>query len=195
MYIMTGRTHDLAAFTALSYVLVTYDMPQMSVATAIVAFTANMIGALAPDIDQPTADLYRRVRGGTLISKLVSPLFGGHRFISHSILGVFIFGYLARFVLTLTGSVLIVDADIVWWAFMIGYISHLCIDMLTKEGVPWLFPIPFRFGIPPLRAFRVKTGEMVEKSLIFPGLAIATIYLYYSHTENVLEFLRKNIIR
>lgn len=52
---MTGRTHDLAAFTALTIAIATTPIPHMSLATAIVAFSANMIGGLAPDIDQPTA--------------------------------------------------------------------------------------------------------------------------------------------
>jgi len=192
---MTGRTHDMAAFTALSYVLVTQNMPQMTVATAIVAFTANIVGGLAPDIDQPTADLYRRIRGGSLVSRLISPLFGGHRFISHSFVGIFLFGYGMRFILNLSSKYLIVDANVVWWAFMIGYVSHLLIDMLTRDGVPWLFPIPFRFGFPPLRALRIKTGEMVEKSIIFPGLVAGTIYLYYTNSAKIVDFLKNNIIR
>ncbi|HLD01890.1 MAG TPA: hypothetical protein VJC10_03345, partial [Patescibacteria group bacterium] len=71
---MTGRTHDLAAFTALTYVVVTHPLQEISLATALVAFTANMVGGLAPDLDQPTANLYRRVRAGNLVSKLISPL-------------------------------------------------------------------------------------------------------------------------
>ena len=54
---MTGRTHDLAAFTAMSYVLVTTPLEQMTLATAIVAFSVNMIGGLAPDLDQSSAPL------------------------------------------------------------------------------------------------------------------------------------------
>ncbi len=55
---MTGRTHDLAAFTALTLVIAQGNTPQMSLATAIVAFSANMLGGLAPDIDQPTAKFW-----------------------------------------------------------------------------------------------------------------------------------------
>lgn len=73
---MTGRTHDLAAFTALNYVIATQPLMAMSLATAIVAFSANMVGGLAPDLDQPTAKLWHDFRGGSILGKILHPLFG-----------------------------------------------------------------------------------------------------------------------
>src|SRR5438105_11808822 len=125
---MTGRTHDLAAFTALNMVMIAQPPPQMSLATALVAFSGMMIGGLTPDIDQPTADLWRRLPAGTILGKLFSPLLGGHRFISHSICGIILFGALSSFLLHKMSSVLLVDMDIVWSSFMVGYISHLIMD-------------------------------------------------------------------
>ena len=187
---MTGRTHDLAAFTALTYVVVTHPLQEISLATALVAFTANMVGGLAPDLDQPTANLYRRVRAGNLVSKLISPLFGGHRFISHSVIGVFLFGFVLQILLNAIGTVLLVDMEVVWWAFMIGFISHLIFDTFTREGVPWLFPIPIRFGIPPFKFLRMKTGGIVEKSFVFPGLFLLNVYLFYSNYSKILDFIK-----
>ncbi len=190
---MTGRTHDLAAFTALSFILVTHPLPHLTIATVIVAFSANMIGGLTPDIDQPTADLWHKLPAGSFFGKLLSPLLGGHRFISHSIFGIVLFGLGAKYLLSLASSVLLVDMQVVWGAFMIGYISHLVMDTLTKEGVPWLFPIPIRFGIPPIRFLRIKTGGIIEKSIIFPGLIVFTVYLYYTHSHILLDFIRHHI--
>lgn len=190
---MTGRTHDLAAFTALNYIIATHALPEMTLVTAFVAFSANMIGGLAPDLDQSTSSLYKRVRAGSLFGRLVSPLFGGHRFISHSILGVFLFGFILDFLLRMLGQVLLVDMNIVWWAFMIGFVSHLIMDTFTREGVPWLFPIPWHIGIPPIRSFRVKTGGIVEKSLIFPGLIVINGIIVYTHYDTYLDFLRYSI--
>lgn len=188
---MTGRTHDLAAFTALSYTVATVPMPQdLTLATVIVAISANFIGGLAPDIDQSTAELWGRIRGGSVLGKLLSPLFGGHRFISHSIIGIFLFGFFAKWVLQLTSPVLIVNNDIVWWSFMIGFVSHLLMDTITRDGVPWLFPIPIRFGFPPFRFLRIKTGGLVEKSFIFPGLIILNIWVYYHYYGRFLDLLR-----
>ncbi|MBI5044697.1 MAG: metal-dependent hydrolase [Candidatus Levybacteria bacterium] len=187
---MTGRTHDLAAFTALSYVMVTTPFKEITLATAIVAFTANMVGGLAPDLDQSTASLWHRVRGGSMLGKIIAPLLGGHRFLSHSLVGIFIAGILARMFLQVASSVLYVDIDIVWWAFMIGFISHLFMDLFTHDGIPLLFPIPLKLGIPPLSFLRIKTGGLVEKSFVFPVLLFITICLYYFNYHDVLHILR-----
>lgn len=187
---MTGRTHDLAAFTALNYIIATHALPEMTLATAFVAFSANMIGGLAPDLDQSTSSLYKRVRAGSVFGRLISPLFGGHRFISHSILGIFLFGFLLDFILGIIGQVLLVDMNIVWWAFMIGFVSHLIMDTFTRDGVPWFFPIPWHIGIPPIRSLRIKTGGLFEKSLIFPGLIVLNGLIIYTHYDKYLDFLR-----
>lgn len=191
---MTGRTHDLAAFTALSYTIATQPIPQdLTLATVIVSISANFIGGLAPDIDQSTAELWGRIRGGSVLGKLLAPLFGGHRFISHSIIGIFLFGVFAKWVLHMTSSVLIVNADVVWWAFMIGFLSHLIMDTITRDGVPWLFPIPIRFGFPPFRFLRMKTGGLLEKSFVFPTLIIANIWISYHYYGKFLDILRHYI--
>ncbi len=187
---MTGRTHDLAAFTALSYIVATQSMPKISLATALVALSANFIGGLAPDIDQPTADLWNRIPAGSIIGRILCPILGGHRFISHSLLGIAFFGVILHYALHLAHTVLLVDMNIVWWAFMIGFVSHLLMDTITREGVPWLFPIPIHIGIPPFKFMRMKTGGMIEKSIIFPGLILANSYIYYHNYGHVLTFLR-----
>ncbi len=190
---MTGRTHDLAAFTALNLVIISQPLPEMSLATAIVAFGANMIGGLAPDIDQPTADLWRRLPAGTIFGKLLSPILGGHRFISHSIVGIFLFGIGLRFLLDKISPVLLVNMDLVWWSFMVGFISHLIMDTFTKEGVPWVFPIAWHIGIPPLKFFRITTGGMLEKSVVFPGLLLLDGYLIYTNYAKYLDFIKHYI--
>ena len=192
---MTGRTHDLAAFTAMTYVVMTQPLQDMSLATVLVAFSANMIGGLAPDIDQPTAALWRRMRGGSIIGRIIKPLLGGHRYISHSIIGLFLFGTVLKYGLDLASSVVLIDMEVVWWAFMIGMVSHLISDSFTEEGVPWLFPIPFKFGIPPFRFMRIKTNGVVEKSFVFPMLLIANVYMFWMNYGKVLEFLKHYLIK
>lgn len=53
---MTGRTHDLAAFTSIVAAVSFYQMPPMSLATVLVSLGAAMIGGVMPDLDQPTAN-------------------------------------------------------------------------------------------------------------------------------------------
>jgi inner membrane protein len=190
---MTGRTHDLAAFTALNYVVATQPLQVVTLPTVLVAIGANMLGGLAPDIDQTTSSFWRHVRGGRIISRLISPLLGGHRFISHSLLGIFIFGFLTEKILQLMSTFLIVDINLVWWAFMIGFVSHLVMDSLSREGVPWLFPIPIKFGVPPISALRMKTGGILEKAFVFPGLILINGYIFYAYYPKILEFLRQYI--
>lgn len=190
---MTGRTHDLAAFTAISYTVVTQNIEPMTLATLVASLGANFIGALVPDMDQPTADLWRRVPAGTVFGKLLYPIMGGHRFISHSLLGIFLFGFGTNFLFQKLGTIVLVDMSIVWIAFMIGFISHLIMDTFTKDGVPWLFPIPIRFGIPPFKFLRFKTGGFVEKSLVFPGLMILNIYLFYTNYDKFIHIFKSLI--
>ena len=190
---MTGRTHDLVAFTALSAVVATQPIGSMTLATAFVAFTANMLGALAPDIDQSTGALWKKVRFGAILGKLLYPIFGGHRHISHSILGLVFFGVVSKLFLILISNVLIVDIEIVWWAFMLGVVSHLVSDTFTHSGVPWLFPIPVKLGIPPIKALRFHTGSFVEKGIVFPGLILTNMWIFYAYHKDIIEFLRTNI--
>jgi inner membrane protein len=191
---MTGRTHDLAAFTALSFIIVTYPMPTMTLSTGLVALGANLIGGIAPDIDQPTAPFWRNLPIGGIFGKFFDKFLGGHRFLSHSILGAFIFGFAWHYLLqVLHPSFPHMNINIIWWAFMIGFISHLIMDTFTREGVPWLLPIPVKIGIPPLKAFRIKTGGLVENFIIFPGLIIINGILYYKNYRLLLNMLHSFI--
>lgn len=190
---MTGRTHDLAAFTALTTIVAFYPLAHVSLATMLVSIGANLVGGITPDIDQPTAYIWHRVPAGSLFGKIVQPMLGGHRFISHSILGVFLFGFVTKYLLGLLHRVLLVDMHYVWLAFMIGFISHLIMDTFTREGVPWLFPIPFHFGIPPFRFMRMKTGGVVERAFVFPMLLIFNVYIFSTQYHKFVDFLKHYI--
>lgn len=188
---MTGRTHDLAAFTALSAVVVMHPLPEITMGTAFVALGANMIGGIAPDIDQSTAPFWRNLPPMRIFGRVFGKLLGGHRFLSHSIVGMALFGFLFHlFLKFLQPSIPDINLEVVWGAFMIGFGSHLIMDTFTKEGVPWLLPIPVSFGFPPVRALRVTTGEFFEKYILFPLLLVVTGYIYYTYYDKILELLR-----
>jgi membrane-bound metal-dependent hydrolase YbcI (DUF457 family) len=186
---MTARTHDLAAFTSLMAVVTLWPMPNMSLATAMVALGANFIGGLFPDLDNSTADVWEQVRGGHLIGKVIPPLLGGHRYITHSLVGLALIGWLVQKLLNVVGNVVLVDMHIVWWAFMIGMVSHLIVDTITKEGVMWLFPIPWRIGFLPWKSLRLTTGGILEKSIVFPGLVLINGYLIWQHYPTLLNLI------
>src|ERR1700690_3612105 len=170
---MTGRTHDLCALTAINIVVATQPLPHMSLATALVAIACGVTGGVVPDLDEWTSSAWQRIPAGSLIGRIIQPvLLGSHRFLTHSLVGMAIAGFLLHWALNAASHVILVDMNIVWWATMLGYLSHLIADSLTREGVPWLLPIPCRFGFPPLKMLRIRTGSWVEFYLFFPGVLL-----------------------
>lgn len=122
-------------------------------------------------------------------------MMGGHRFLTHSLLGLALMGFLVHWLLVFINPLFPkIDIDIVWWAFMIGMVSHLIMDSFTKEGVPWLLPLPIKFGFPPLRRLRITTGKALEKYVIFPGLIIVVITLAATYYPTFLELVQGRII-
>jgi len=187
-----ARTHDLAAITGLTAVVIVLSpLPPLSLATIIAAFLANQLGGIAPDIDQPTAPFWRNLPVGGIFGKFFGRVLGGHRFLTHSIIGVALAGFLVHLLLTILQPIMPhVQIDYVWWAFIIGMISHLIMDSFTKEGVPWLLPIPIKFGFPPIRHLRVTTGKKVENFIILPllvGILILLCVLYYPDLVNLFH--------
>lgn len=192
---MTGRTHDLAAFAALLGVLAFTPAHALTFATVVAALVANQIGGIAPDIDQPTAPLWRNLPIGGTFGRIVDKLLGGHRGLSHSILGLALFGYLVdRFLLFIHPITPSMHSHTVWLAFMIGMISHLVMDTFTKEGVAWLLPIPVQFGFLPVKALRITTGQWIENFVVIPALGVAIIYVLshnYAHMVAILHLISR----
>lgn len=187
---MTGRTHDVAGLTALLLTIIYLPaLPPMTLATAVTAFGANFVGSLFPDIDQPTSDLWDNFRGGPMVSRFVCRFLGGHRHFSHSIFGTIFFAVLLALILKALAPIILIDMELVWWSFMIGFVSHLLFDMPTKEGVPLFWPFMWKIGIPPVRFLRIRSGEWIENLLIFPGLLLWNAYLLYSHYDKVLALV------
>jgi len=193
--VMTGRTHDLAAITALGAVVFFGPIPTFTLSTALVSVLANQIGGILPDIDQPTAPFWRNLPVGKFFGRIFDKLLGGHRFITHSILGLVLFGLLAKALLLALSPIMPhTDIEFVWRAFMIGMVSHLVMDSFTKEGVPWLLPIPIKFGLPPLKRMRITTGKFAEAAVIFPGIIALDVWFCASHYHVLLEFVQRHLV-
>lgn len=194
---MKARTHDLAAITGLGIVVILQPtLPTMSLATVVVALLANQLGGIAPDIDQPTAPFWRNLPIGGFFGRFLAKMLGGHRFITHSLLGVIGTGFLVSLLLTALHPIMPhVQADIVWWAFMIGMISHLFMDSFTKEGVPWLLPLPIKFGFPPMRRFRITTGKWGENFVVFPGLMVFALVIVSLHYHEFYSLIHQHVTK
>lgn len=187
---MTGRTHDVAAFAALSMVAIMQPLPPMSLSTVIVAVLANQLGGIVPDIDQPAAPFWRNLPIGGYVGKIISRMLGGHRFLTHSVIGLVLVGFVLHWFLLFLDPIMgQVNSEIVWWAFMIGMFSHLVMDTFTREGVPWLLPIPIKFGLPPVRKWRIVTGKRVETFVIFPLLIAFVVVFYLNNYQTIIQLL------
>jgi inner membrane protein len=161
----------------------------MRLSTVLIAVLANQIGGIFPDIDQPTAPFWRNLPEGKFFGRIFGKGTGGHRFLTHSLLGLAIFGFLANLLLKFLHPIMPhVNSGYVWWAFMIGFASHIFMDLFTKEGVPLFLPIPFRIGLPPVKSLRITTGKGIEMFIIFPGLLIFNIWFYATHYQTITHF-------
>lgn len=193
---MTARTHDVAALTLLLSYVLAIPPSKMTVATGLAAVLANQLGGIAPDIDQPTAPFWRNLPVGRYFGRVFGALVGGHRFFCHSILGLGVFGVVSMMFLQILQPIMPnIDIDFVWAAFMVGMVSHLIMDTFTKEGVPWLLPLPFKFGFPPVRAWRVTTGKKMEMLVVLPLFIGLTVWLCSKNYIELANLVQHKLVK
>jgi inner membrane protein len=187
---MTARTHDIIAFASLMSVAAYFPPGELNVMTGSAAIVGNVVGALVPDMDQATNRLWDLLPVGNFFGNIFRNLMLHHRTISHSILGGFIFYKLLNFAVPKFLNPAYVNANIVVASIMIGFISHVAADMVTKEGVPLFFPLPFKIGFPPFEALRITTGKFVEKFIVFPGVIAYIVWLVANKKEELLSLIK-----
>jgi inner membrane protein len=142
------------------------------------------LGALTPDIDNARSTLGKHMG---VVSKEFQHL-AGHRTFFHSIIGLLVvgavifglqyalgwglydLGFQHAGIALGGGSGPAVDRasvrGVALIALLVGYLLHLIADSLTIGGVPWLWPSKVRFGFPPNRHWRFKTGSKVEPVVV-----------------------------
>jgi len=74
--------------------------------------------------------------------------------------------------------------------FVAGYVSHLILDSLTTEGVPWLFPVPVYLGFPPWPGLRVRTSSLAEQFIAMPALLTSIGWIGYAAGPALLAWWR-----
>lgn len=187
---MLGRTHEVTAVGAVASAAILFPVKDITLETAMLSVVAALVGGLTPDLDKPGSKIWDSVPAGGCLSRIIHPVFiGGHRHITHSLLGMFLFGLGAKALLAALPFGPGIDIHIVFLSFMVAFGSHLFTDMLTKQGVPLLFPLPFHFGIPPFEFMRLETNGLVEKFLVTPGVIAVVIALGYLYPANVHALL------
>lgn len=180
---MTARTHDAFAFASLITVAVFFPPAALNIPTLITALVANIIGSLIPDMDQASNRLWDLLPAGDRLAKVFRKVFLKHRTITHSVLGLYLMYAFLSWVLPKLLNPSYIYSDVVLVSMMVGYISHLIADSLTKDGLPLLFPLQWSFGFPPFRFLRITTGTWVEYWLILP-LVGAYIFWFIGRYQN-----------
>lgn len=188
---MTGLTHQLIALLAAFWVLTKYPV-SFGPVVGVLSIFAVMIGALTPDLDQPSANLWRRVLGGRAIGNIFQAFSGGHRHMTHSVIGIIAIGYLLWWgIHRFLQPEFIPPAIALWIAYMIGYISHPIADTLTDMGVPWFWPAPWQIRLPPgPEQVRVTTDSLVERVLVRGGVIVSLLLLLRAHWETFFNLFR-----
>lgn len=180
---MTTRTHDVIAFSALTTMAVINPPSEITIPTVFACLVGNIVGSLMPDLDQATNRLWDLLPWGDNLARIFRSVFLGHRTLSHSILGLLIFDFLLWKLLPVFLNPSYINPWLVQDAIMIGVISHLAADAITKDGIPLFFPIPVKIGIPPLTKLRIKTGGWIEKYMIMPAMAVYIFWLISKNQE------------
>lgn len=189
---MTAKTHQLVGVgTGLTYFLV--SAPQIyNPATfgAVLVFT--YLASLLPDIDQPTGKLWHMLPFGHTIGQLSDP-FLEHRNITHSLLGIIIVGFGFHYLFKTFPSYWGIDTNLVFWAAILSYLSHLFADSWTNQGIPIFFPYQRFFGLPPkpFDGFRVATGKWFENLVIFPVVTIFLIIFVLANLSSIRAIIYK----
>lgn len=123
------------------------------------------LGSLFPDIDLKNSYISKRY---SFLYKNIGRNFK-HRGFTHSLLSLLSLSYFFNFLLLYTNNNIVFTY--LSSGFFVGYLSHLFLDLLTKEGIEIFYPISINFSILP-----IKTNSKLEKS-INKFLSFITIFL------------------
>jgi inner membrane protein len=163
------------------------------IAVKIVYYGVAGLGALVPDIDNARSTLGRRLG---VVSRVIQK-HAGHREIFHSLVGLLLTGV---FVWGLAQGIAYGLFRLGWSlnpnspaahfglialiALLIGYLLHLVADSLTLGGVPWLWPSHTRYGLPPKRSWRFRSGSFAEPVVVV-AVAVAVIVAIFRHVLTI----------
>jgi len=187
---MTSRTHDLFAFASLVTVAVNYPPVSLNVTTLVAASVGSIVGSLLPDIDQASNRLWDLLPAGHVFGRVLKNLFLHHRTISHSLLGIFILNGALSWLFPKLFNPNFINVQIIYYAIMVGFISHLFLDGFTEEGIPLFFPLKWKIGFPPIASWRIKTGQWFEKLVVFPGIVVYLLYFSFQNQKNLGGILK-----
>ncbi|ARC54092.1 metal-dependent hydrolase [Candidatus Riesia pediculicola] len=145
----------------------------------------SVIGSMIPDIDHPCSKIGRSMR---CISVPIYKL-SGHRGITHSL----IFWITIAFLFSPISERSVISCDFTK-SFLLGYLSHIVGDLLTKSGVPLFWPFKKKFGFPVLKNDSIYRVERMI-SIILIILSVLIPKNYSSNIIFLIENLKNSSIR
>lgn len=184
---MTDKTHQLIGLTVASaafFALHTGAPVTGGIATTVVI--GSFLGSILPDIDQPTSNFWDAVPLGDVLGKVVPKTLGGHRNLSHSLLGVALFTWLFHlFVATFLKNGTFIDQMVLIQSFFVGFVAHLAADSVTVLGIPLFWPFGGNMGFPPrpFHGARIVTGKWFEHLIVLPVSFVALGIVLAIHAQ------------
>ena len=162
---MLWRTHFLAGAAA-GLLLAGHHA---DLRTAAMSAGVAGVAALLPDLDDPHSKVGHVI---PLISWAIKTTVG-HRGPLHSLAGAGVMSLLAAFVMRFWYAHTLVFGHMVPLV-AVGYVSHLVMDSLNPQGVPWLWPVEAHFRVP-----LVQTGGLLEHLAVTPAMLVLCGWLIW----------------
>ncbi len=130
--------------------------------------SSSFISCLLPDLDHPKSLIGLKLKYINFLW-----FFFGHRKFTHSLFGFIIFLFL---LLKLNLIYFNFNLDIII-GMLLGYFSHILADMLTINGINFLWPIKLKFRIPIIYFFLKKYEYYFCLIMLFFSLFIDKIFI------------------
>lgn len=169
---MTKETHSKGGYIVglllLPYIyntfLMEYSLSYRIVLLFIYAYFTHF-GSLLSDIDMRGSYISKRF---PLIYKIFGKRFR-HRGFTHSLIFVGLIAFIGDVVIVSSNDNIVFTC--IFSGILAGVASHICLDLITKEGVELFYPVGINFSILP-----IKTSSRTEKN-INKALSLLVVFL------------------
>ncbi len=180
---MQGKTH-MAAATAISLGIVTYKTQDFGLLQSGVLIASTIAGSLLPDIDIKNSKVSHKHKFLSFFIRLFIEHRGTHSIIFMALLSIPLF--LMTMILP---SELRPYGILFGFGILLGYASHIILDMLTPKGSPVLNPV-CKYSVSILR---IETGGVIE-FVIRMALYIAVIYMAWVDVSPIVSAIIERLL-
>ncbi|MFC5401778.1 metal-dependent hydrolase [Cohnella soli] len=181
---MNHKVHHLAGIVIAQGALLYHHVPAFSFQT-IGVMMCGYGAAMFPDLDKP-GSYFTQHQPFRAFSEGLSRVGVPHRGPTHSIPALILFYLLFQYVIPLP--------DVYVWAIILGYASHIFLDLFNAAGVMLLYPWKLDFKLLPSFMAVSSDDHSIGQTLIhavlsisFYGLLINTMLDVFSHSPIIGE--------